>query len=125
MSRSRVLPGRRANARVNPKKARVNLLASNCTLEAFPAAVVEFDRLLVIVCLSMKVDLMRSRVLLFCLATALLHSLGGACLSEDSYKKEKAAIAFGNVKYFHRFTQNDQHEYMPAGQEDLNLWKDM
>jgi len=75
-----------------------------------------------IVCLYMKVDLMRSHVLLFCLATALLHSLGGVCLSAE---KEKAAIAFGNVKYFHRFTQNDQHEYTPAGQEDLEAWKDM
>jgi hypothetical protein len=73
----------------------------------------------------MKVNLMRSHVLLFCLGTALLHSLGGACLSADSHQKEKAAIAFGNVKYLHRFTQNDQHEYTPAGQEDLEAWKDM
>src|SRR5215469_10995183 len=36
-----------------------------------------------------------------------------------------AAFLFANVKYFHRFTKGDQHEYTPDGQEDLKAWTDM
>jgi len=35
------------------------------------------------------------------------------------------AFSFANVNYFHRFTDKDQHEYTPAGQEDLKAWADM
>jgi len=68
---------------------------------------------------------MRSPGFLLFLLTALFQIVGGACLSQDFSKTEKAAISFGDVKYFHRFTTNDQHEYTPAGQEDLDAWKDM
>src|ERR1043165_7344164 len=52
--------------------------------------------------------------------------LGGASYSEASDKKEKdAAFLFADVKYFHRSTKDDQHEYTPAGQEDLQAWTDM
>lgn len=41
-------------------------------------------------------------------------------------KNEKAAaFSLADVKYFHRFTNDDQHEYTPNGQEDLNAWTDM
>lgn len=41
-------------------------------------------------------------------------------------QREKAAsFSFADVKYFHRFTQDDQHEYTPEGQEDLKAWTDM
>lgn len=40
-------------------------------------------------------------------------------------EKNAPAFAFADVKYFHRFTSNDQHEYTPAGQADLNVWADM
>ena len=35
------------------------------------------------------------------------------------------AFTFANVNYFHRFTEKDQHEYTPAGQEDLKAWAEM
>jgi hypothetical protein len=37
----------------------------------------------------------------------------------------KRAFVFGNVPYFHRWSQNDQHEFTPAKQEDLKRWSDM
>ena len=37
----------------------------------------------------------------------------------------KRAFDFGNVPYFHRWSQNDQHEFTPARQEDLKRWSDM
>ena len=40
-------------------------------------------------------------------------------------KSQVAAFSFSNVKYFHRFTEGDQHEHTPAGQEGLNAWTDM
>ena len=35
------------------------------------------------------------------------------------------AFAFQGVKYFHRWSQNQQHEFTPARQEDLDHWTDM
>jgi hypothetical protein len=37
----------------------------------------------------------------------------------------KPAFVFGGVDYFHRWSQNDQHEFTPQGQEDLEKWSDM
>jgi hypothetical protein len=37
----------------------------------------------------------------------------------------KRAFVFGNVAYFHRWSKNDQHEFTPEEQEDLNKWSDM
>lgn len=37
----------------------------------------------------------------------------------------KRAFVFGKVGYFHRWSQNDQHEFTPAKQEDLKRWSDM
>jgi hypothetical protein len=37
----------------------------------------------------------------------------------------KAAFVFAGVDYFHRWSQNDQHEFTPQGQEDLEKWSDM
>lgn len=42
----------------------------------------------------------------------------------DKEAKE-AAFSFADVKYYHRFTEKDLHEYTPEGQEDLGAWKDM
>lgn len=68
---------------------------------------------------------MRSHLFLF-LAIVVIHGVCSASYSQDSDKKKKeAAFSFADVKYFHRFTQDDQHEYTPASQEDLNAWKDM
>ena len=37
----------------------------------------------------------------------------------------RAAFVFGGVSYFHRWSQNDQHEFTPTGQDDLQEWTDM
>jgi len=42
--------------------------------------------------------------------------------AEDS---SAPAFAFQDVKYFHRWSQNQQHEFTPAKQEDLDHWSDM
>ena len=38
---------------------------------------------------------------------------------------DKPAFAIGGVGYFHRWSQNDQHEFTPTGQDDLEKWSDM
>src|SRR3954468_8681148 len=40
-------------------------------------------------------------------------------------KDDRAAFAFQKVDYFHRWSQNQQHEFTPAKQEDLDHWSDM
>ncbi len=35
------------------------------------------------------------------------------------------SFIFKETRYFHRWSQNDQHEFTPAGQEDLEKWSDM
>lgn len=37
----------------------------------------------------------------------------------------KRAFVFREVGYFHRWSKNDQHEFTPEKQEDLNKWSDM
>ncbi len=37
----------------------------------------------------------------------------------------KQAFVFRDVGYFHRWSKNDQHEFTPEKQEDLNKWSDM
>lgn len=37
----------------------------------------------------------------------------------------KAAFVFRGVSYFHRWSQKEQHEFTPEGQEDLEKWADM
>ncbi len=48
-----------------------------------------------------------------------------ALLPQNTDPKAPAAVSFGGVKYQHRWSKEDQHEYTPAGQEDLKAWKDM
>ncbi len=38
---------------------------------------------------------------------------------------EKRAFAFSEVDYFHRWSQKDQHEFTPKGQDDPEKWTDM
>ena len=35
------------------------------------------------------------------------------------------AFVIGGVGYFHRWSQNNQHEFTPTGQDDLEKWSDM
>ena len=37
----------------------------------------------------------------------------------------KRAFVFRDTAYFHRWSKNDQHEFTPEKQEDLNKWSDM
>ena len=37
----------------------------------------------------------------------------------------KPAFEFKNVSYFHRWSKNEQHEFTPGEQDDLNRWSDM
>ena len=37
----------------------------------------------------------------------------------------KISLSFNRTEYVHRWSQNDQHEFTPAGQEDLAKWTDM
>jgi len=69
---------------------------------------------------------MQSQIALPCLAIFLVQYVISEFLPTAADEKERAAaFSFANVKYFHRFTKDDQHEYTPAGQEDLNAWADM
>lgn len=38
---------------------------------------------------------------------------------------EPASISFLETAYHHRWSQGEQHEFTPPGQEDLSSWKDM
>lgn len=68
---------------------------------------------------------MRFRIF-FLLATFLALCFVSAAAAQDTDKKEKdVEFSLADVKYFHRFTKDDQHEYTPTGQEDLKAWKDM
>jgi hypothetical protein len=54
-----------------------------------------------------------------------------ACIPLDAQETHAAAAAakapfvFGGVGYLHRWSMNDQHEFTPKGQEDLEKWSDM
>lgn len=38
---------------------------------------------------------------------------------------ERPAFVFRNAAYWHRWSKNDQHEFTPRDQEDLQKWSDM
>ena len=69
---------------------------------------------------------MRSRIAFACLVILLAQNVLSEPLPQATDGKAKVeAFSFARVKYFHRFTKDDQHEYTPEGQEDLNAWADM
>jgi hypothetical protein len=45
-----------------------------------------------------------------------------SCATEPS---TKPAFVFREVEYFHRWSKDEQHEFTPAKQEDLEKWSDM
>lgn len=56
----------------------------------------------------------------------LVQDVVSGFLPQTADKRGKVAdFSFADVPYFHRFTKDDQHEYTPNGQEDLNAWTDM
>jgi len=58
-------------------------------------------------------------------ALRILVSLAIAWSSVQAGPQPKRAFVFGDVGYFHRWSQNDQHEFTPEKQEDLDKWSDM
>jgi hypothetical protein len=62
----------------------------------------------------------RSLVLLIaCAATEIVTPVGAASNSKTP------AFDFRGVSYFHRWSKNNQHEFTPEKQEDLDKWSDM
>jgi hypothetical protein len=49
----------------------------------------------------------------------------GAQQTRAAGSTAQPAFAFKNVSYFHRWSQNEQHEFTPEKQEDLEKWADM
>lgn len=69
---------------------------------------------------------MKSQITFACFAVLLVQNVAGGFSPQVADKKEKvASFSLADLKYFHRFTKGDQHEYTPAGQENLNAWRDM
>jgi len=65
------------------------------------------------------------RVAITMLATTVAFSSVGIWGGAMAAAAEKPAFSFRGVEYFHRWSENDQHEFTPAGQEDLEKWTDM
>jgi hypothetical protein len=57
----------------------------------------------------------------------LIASVAAAALtvSPAADNSKAPAFQFRQVNYFHRWSKNDQHEYTPDKQEDLDHWSDM
>src|SRR5262245_7429285 len=66
------------------------------------------------------------RALLIALVFPSISTLGHAADPEPAKpEKPKPAFSFADVEYFHRWSKDDQHEFTPAGQDDLAKWTDM
>jgi hypothetical protein len=68
---------------------------------------------------------MGTRALRIFVALAVVGSTLQATENGVADAPSKRAFVFGDVAYFHRWSQNDQHEFTPAKQEDLKRWSDM
>jgi hypothetical protein len=66
-----------------------------------------------------------SDLLRIIVSLAFAWSAAPAAKSQAADPSPKRAFVFGNTPYFHRWSQNDQHEFTPAEQEDLKRWSDM
>jgi hypothetical protein len=62
--------------------------------------------------------------MIFRRALIFLVIANGAALTAAE-EQSGPAFSFQDVKYFHRWSQNEQHEFTPAKQEDLDHWTDM
>ncbi|HKY03771.1 MAG TPA: hypothetical protein VJQ56_02720 [Blastocatellia bacterium] len=54
----------------------------------------------------------------------LVYETPGAA-QKDAASKSKMTVSFNQTEYLHRWSQNNQHEFTPPGQEDLSKWTDM
>lgn len=48
-----------------------------------------------------------------------------ACAALAAAPAQKPAFTFRNTEFFHRWSKNNQHEFTPANQENLEKWTDM
>jgi hypothetical protein len=55
----------------------------------------------------------------------LLILASAASLGVSDGRAESPAFKFAGEEYFHRWSKEDQHEFTPRGQEDLERWSDM
>ena len=58
-------------------------------------------------------------------AVIVAGSAGQAQAKEAMDPAPKRAFVFQDVGYFHRWSHNEQHEFTPDKQEDLEKWSDM
>jgi hypothetical protein len=69
---------------------------------------------------------MKHQIKFACFAALLApYIMNGLLLQVKDKKMKTAAFTFADVKYFHRYSKDEQHEYTPNAQEDLNRWTDM
>jgi len=68
----------------------------------------------------MKVSVLWTFALLVEMCTTLAVSPSSSPLPAD-----KLAFVFRSAGYWHRWSNNDQHEFTPRGQDDLQKWSDM
>jgi hypothetical protein len=68
---------------------------------------------------------MRTYLLGIFVSLAAAGSTGHAEESHGSAPLPMREFTFRDVSYFHRWSKNDQHEFTPEKQEDLDKWSDM
>jgi hypothetical protein len=69
--------------------------------------------------------ILKSQIISIFLAMFFLSNAAIGFTPIVSVQDKNPAFTFADVKYFHRFTDKDQHEYTPSGQEDLKAWTEM
>ena len=57
------------------------------------------------------------------LRLALCFGALGSGVTQAASPPAEPAFAFRGVDYFHRWSQGEQHEFTPAGQEISNVWQ--
>src|SRR6185503_14358163 len=63
------------------------------------------------------------RLSLSCVVILLFSFVAVESAQKDA--KSKPILKLNQTDYLHRWSQNDQHEFTPRGQEDLQKWTDM
>jgi hypothetical protein len=63
--------------------------------------------------------------MIFLRCVFILLAIVSSAVLTSAEDQSASAFVFRDVKYFHRWSRNDQHEYTPDKQEDLDRWADM
>src|SRR5262249_26330525 len=67
---------------------------------------------------------MRRTYLYYVVSILVICATVGAVQRKDAAKAE-TTLEFRQTEYVHRWSENDQHEFTPRGQDDLSKWTDM